>query len=185
MSKSSSWESAGLENGHSWIEAGASHVIVTSWLFDGPTLDWERVRLLAKEIGSSRIVFDLSCRSVGDGWRVATNRWQTLTDVDVSIEILERMAPYCSEFLIHAADVEGKCAGIDGELVKLLSEFKTRKVTYAGGVACMNDLFQIDEMSEGRLDVTVGSALDLFGGFGLRYQDLLKWNREKATSGEV
>lgn len=174
-----------IENGQSWIQAGASHVIVTSWLFDGPVLDWERVRSLAKEIGSSRIVVDLSCRRSGDGWRVATNRWQTLTDVDVSIEILERLAPYCSEFLIHAADVEGKCDGMDAELVELLSGFETRKVTYAGGVACMEDLVQIDEISDGKLDVTIGSALDLFGGFGLRYDDLLKWNREKAASGEV
>jgi len=171
-----------IENGASWIEAGASHVIVTSWLFNGAELDWERVRSLAKEIGSCRIVIDLSCRRDGDQWRVATDRWQTLTDVDVSVEILERLAPYCSEFLIHAADVEGKCDGIDADLVELLSKFDTRKVTYAGGVACMEDLAQIDEVSEGKIDVTVGSALDLFGGLGLRYGDLLKWNREEAIS---
>ena len=174
-----------IENGQSWIEAGASHVIVTSWLFDGPSLDWERVRSLAKEIGSCRIVIDLSCRRAEGGWRVATDRWQTLTDVEVSLEILERLAPYCSEFLIHAADVEGKCDGVDNDLVALLSGFDTRKVTYAGGVACMDDFTQIDEISGGKLDVTVGSALDLFGGFGLRYSDLVKWNREEAASGEV
>lgn len=174
-----------IENGQSWIEAGASHVIVTSWLFDGPTLDWERVRSLAKEVGSCRIVIDLSCRRVENGWRVATNRWQTVTEVDVTLEILERLAPYCSEFLIHAADVEGMCDGVDSELVQLLSGFETRKVTYAGGVACMDDFLHIDEVSEGKLDVTVGSALDLFGGFGLNYRDLVKWNREEAASGEV
>lgn len=174
-----------IENGQSWIEAGASHVIVTSWLFDGPRLDWERVRSLAKEVGSCRIVIDLSCRRSQNGWRVATNRWQTLTEVEVSIEILERLAPYCSEFLIHAADVEGKCDGVDTDLVQLLSDFETRKITYAGGVACMDDFVQIDDVSEGKLDVTVGSALDLFGGFGLSYDELVKWNREAATSGEV
>ncbi|QEG21082.1 phosphoribosylformimino-5-aminoimidazole carboxamide ribotide isomerase [Mariniblastus fucicola] len=174
-----------IENGQSWIEAGASHVIVTSWLFDGPTLDWERVRSFAKEVGSSRIVIDLSCRRAEGGWRVATNRWQTVTDVNVSIELLERLAPYCSEFLVHAADVEGKCDGVDRELVELLSGFENRKLTYAGGVACMDDLLQIDSASQGRLDVTVGSALDLFGGFGLRYSDLVKWNREAAASEEV
>ena len=172
-----------IENGQTWIDAGASHVIVTSWLFDGPGLDWERVRSLAKEIGSCRIVIDLSCRRAGGGWRVATNRWQTITDVDVSVEILERLAPYCHEFLIHAADVEGKCDGVDRELVELLSTFDTRKVTYAGGVASMDDLIQIDEISEGKLDVTIGSALDLFGGFGLRYSDLVSWNRAGAASG--
>ena len=171
-----------IDNANVWIEAGASHVIVTSWLFEGSQLDWDRVRSLAKDIGSSRIVIDLSCRRFEDGWRVATNRWQTLTDVAVSVEILERLAPYCSEFLIHAADVEGKCSGIDAELVCLLSEFETRTVTYAGGVASMADFMQIDEVSQGKLDVTVGSALDLFGGAGLRYEDLLKWNLEASDS---
>lgn len=174
-----------IENGQQWIEAGASHVIVTSWLFDGPSLDWDRVRSFAKEIGSCRVVIDLSCRRSGDSWKVATDRWRTVTDVEVTIEVLERLAPYCSEFLIHAADVEGKCDGMDHELVRLLSSFDTRKVTYAGGVACMDDLVQIDEISEGKLDVTVGSALDLFGGFGLRYRDLLKWNREEARSDRI
>ena len=112
-------------------------------------------------------------------------RDRTVTEVDVTLEILERLAPYCSEFLIHAADVEGMCDGVDSELVQLLSGFETRKVTYAGGVACMDDFLHIDEVSEGKLDVTVGSALDLFGGFGLNYRDLVKWNREEAASGEV
>ncbi len=174
-----------IDNGQSWIDAGASHVIVTSWLFDGLNLDWERVRSLAKEIGSCRIVIDLSCRRTANGWSVATNRWQTLTEVDLTVEILERLAPYCNEFLIHAADVEGKCGGIDIELVKLLSDFETRKVTYAGGVASMDDLMQIDEASQGKLDVTVGSALDLFGGQGMRYQELISWNCAEATSGEA
>ncbi len=174
-----------IENGQSWIDAGASHVIVTSWLFDGVNLDWERVRSLAKEIGSCRLVMDLSCRRVPGGWKVATNKWQTLTEVDVSVEILERLAPYCNEFLVHAADVEGKCAGVDIDLVQLLSGFETRKVTYAGGVASMGDLMQIDQVSEGKLDVTVGSALDLFGGDGLKYRDLVNWNHAEAASGEV
>jgi phosphoribosylformimino-5-aminoimidazole carboxamide ribotide isomerase len=174
-----------IENGQSWIDAGASHIIVTSWLFDGLNLDWERVRSLAKEIGSCRIVIDLSCRRTNSGWCVATNRWQTLTDVDLTVELLGRLAPYCNEFLIHAADVEGKCNGIDIELVKLLSDFETRKVTYAGGVASMDDLQQIDEVSQGKLDVTVGSALDIFGGKGLRYRELISWNCAEAASGEA
>ena len=130
-------------------------------------------------------MIDLSCRRFKDGWRVATDRWQTITELAVSVEILERLAPYCSEFLIHAADVEGKCAGIDAELVRLLSDFETRKITYAGGVASMEDFTQIDEVSQGKLDVTVGSALDLFGGSGLQYEQLLKWNREASRSSET
>jgi len=174
-----------IENGQFWIDSGASHIIVTSWLFEDLSLDWERVRSLAKEIGSCRIVIDLSCRRTGEGWRVATNRWRTLTEVDLTVEILERLAPYCNEFLIHAADVEGKCDGIDFELVKLLSGFETRKVTYAGGVARMDDLLQIDEVSQGKLDVTVGSALDLFGGQGLRYRELVSWNCAESATDEA
>jgi phosphoribosylformimino-5-aminoimidazole carboxamide ribotide isomerase len=170
-----------IENSQSWLDAGASHVILTSWLFDGPKLDWERVRSLAKEVGSCKIVFDLSCRKTGEGWSVATDRWQTLTDVSISTELLERLAPYCNEFLIHAADVEGKCNGIDEALVHQLKNFDTRTVTYAGGVANMEDFLQIDSISQGKIDVTVGSALDLFGGLGLRYQDLVSWNRAEAT----
>ena len=171
-----------IENSQHWLDAGASHVILTSWLFNGYELDWDRVRMLAKEIGSCKIVIDLSCKRIGDRWLVATDRWQTVTDLAVSPGLLERLAPYCNEFLIHSADVEGKCNGIDIELVRLLGGFDTRRVTYAGGVASMDDFLQIDEISDGKIDVTVGSALDLFGGFGLRYDDLVNWNRESANS---
>jgi phosphoribosylformimino-5-aminoimidazole carboxamide ribotide isomerase len=166
-----------VDNGNQWIDHGASHVIVTSWLFEGAVLDWERVRLLAKEVGSCRVVIDLSCRRVDDGWKVATNRWQTITDLSVTPEVLERLAPYCHEFLIHAADVEGKCSGIDHDLVACLSKFETRRITYAGGVSSMEDFLSIDEVSEGKIDVTVGSALDLFGGSGLSYAELVAWTQ--------
>jgi phosphoribosylformimino-5-aminoimidazole carboxamide ribotide isomerase len=147
-------------------------------LFDaeGRFLD-ERMRELAERVGPERIVIDLSCRRTADGWRVAMNRWQTLTEVAVDLPQLERMAPWCDEFLIHAADVEGMCRGVDVELVRLLGRWDGCPVTYAGGVSGMDDLRLIDEVSEGRLDVTVGSALDLFGGTKVRYAEVLDWNR--------
>ena len=166
------------ENAGSWIEAGASHVIVTSWLFDknGRFLE-SRARELAQRVGSERVVMDLSCRRTEEGWQVAMNRWQTLTELGVGLPQLERLSKWCGEFLIHAADVEGKCGGVDAGLVRLLGKWEGSPVTYAGGVAGMDDLRLIDELSAGRLDVTVGSALDLFGGSGIRYEELRNWNR--------
>lgn len=165
------------ENAAGWLRAGAERVIVTSWFFDaeGRFLE-ERMRELAEEVGAEKVVIDLSCRAVAGGWRVAMNRWQTLTDLTVDLATLERMAPFCGEFLIHAADVEGQCGGVDVALVELLGKWDGCRVTYAGGVRGLEDLSLIEEASGGRLDATVGSALDLFGGTGVTYEELLQWN---------
>jgi phosphoribosylformimino-5-aminoimidazole carboxamide ribotide isomerase len=165
------------ENAREWLDAGASQVIVTSALFDAAgkflsnTLD-----PLVKAIGADRLVIDLSCRRTARGWTVAMNRWQSLTELDVTHATLDRLAPHCAEFLIHAADVEGLCRGIDAELVSLLGSWGKIPITYAGGAATMEDVRSVDSAGQGRVDVTVGSALDLFGGKGLRYRDLVAWN---------
>ncbi|MDA9831755.1 phosphoribosylformimino-5-aminoimidazole carboxamide ribotide isomerase [Akkermansiaceae bacterium] len=166
------------ENAAGWLEAGASEVIVTSWFFDsrGKFLE-DRARMLADEVGANRVVIDLSCRQVGDGWKVAMNRWQTITEMEVGLETMAHLSQYCGEFLIHAADVEGQCAGVDVPLVNLLGQWTGCPVTYAGGVRGLDDLKLIHEASGGRLDATVGSALDLFGGTGVSYKCLLKWNQ--------
>lgn len=165
------------DNADEWLETGASHVIVTSWLFEeGRHLSMERVEALASKVGPERVVIDLSCRRRDDGWVVATNRWQTLTDCEITPATFDRLAPFCAEFLIHAADVEGLCGGIDGELVGLLGGWAGRPVTYAGGVASMDDLGTIDRLGRGSVDVTVGSALDIFGGSAIAYRDLVAWN---------
>ena len=166
-----------LENAMDWLNAGASHVIVTSWLFNGGgKFNSDRPARLARAIGRDRIVIDLSCKRVRNGWRVAMNRWQTLTDLTLDHQTLDRLAAWCSEFLIHAADVEGLCGGIDRDLVELLGQWNKRPITYAGGIASMDDIHLVSELSGGHIDVTVGSALDLFGGTGIAYQDLLKFN---------
>lgn len=169
-----------LENASDWLEAGASHVIVTSWLFDaeGRFLS-ERLKALASEIGRERIVVDLSCRRVEKGWRVAMNRWQTLTDMPVEPGVLDDLAEYAGEFLIHAADVEGLCRGIDKELVTLLGSWRGIPMTYAGGVSCFDEMTLIDSLSGGSLDVTVGSALDIFGGTQVKYDELVRWNKRQ------
>lgn len=170
-----------LENAEEWLEAGAEAVIVTSWLFDqAGQFQEDRMRALAERVGAEQVVLDLSCRAREGGWTVAMNRWQTLTNLEVSLETLERLAPYCGEFLIHAADVEGKCGGVDEGLVTLLGQWDGCPLTYAGGVRHMADLELIEEASGGKLDATVGSALDLFGGSGLLYRDLVAWNRRDA-----
>lgn len=166
------------ENAAKWLEAGASHVIVTSWLFDveGNFLEGRLSKLVA-EVGSGKLVIDLSCRQVGEGWKVAMNRWQTITELMIDLETIKELASSCDEFLIHAADVEGQCGGVDVPLVNLLGQWKGCPITYAGGVRGLDDLELINEASGGRLDATVGSALDLFGGSGVSYSELLIWNQ--------
>lgn len=163
-----------LDNAEKWLQAGASHVIVTSALFDAAgRFRSQAAEALAEKVGRGHVVLDLSCRRHGGGWRVAMNRWQTLTDLEVTPAVLDRLASYCAEFLIHAADVEGKCQGIDDELVSLLGAWRGLPVTYAGGIAHMEDFDRIDTLSGGHVDATVGSALDIFGGSGVSYAELV------------
>jgi phosphoribosylformimino-5-aminoimidazole carboxamide ribotide isomerase len=170
-------------NAMDWIDAGASHVIVTSWLFDsqGHLLP-ERLAELATAVGRERVVLDLSCRrwNSEEGecrWRVAMNRWQTLTEVEITPRNLDQLSLHASEFLIHAADVEGLCQGIDADLVRLMGNWGRLPMTYAGGATTLADVQLVESQSGGKVDVTVGSALDLFGGTGVRYDDLIRWNR--------
>ncbi|MDB6077370.1 MAG: phosphoribosylformimino-5-aminoimidazole carboxamide ribotide isomerase [Akkermansiaceae bacterium] len=165
-------------NAAQWLAAGASHIIITSSLFDSfYHFSDSNLASIVAAAGSDRIVIDLSCRRTADGWTVAMNRWQTLTDLHITPAVLDRLAPHCAEFLIHAADVEGLCRGIDGDLVKVLGDWGGCPITYAGGAASMADVEKVQELSGGKVDVTVGSALDLFGGSGIPYDTLVAWNR--------
>ena len=165
------------DNAEKWLEAGASHVIVTSYLFDGLGRFLEdRLRLLSERVGRFRLVVDLSCKRTGDGWTVAMNRWQTVTNLRVDEESIRHLSSYCDELLVHAGEVEGKCEGVDSELVGCLSNWSPIPVTYAGGARHLNDLQLIDRISLGKVDVTVGSALDIFGGKGLLYSDCVSFN---------
>ncbi len=168
-----------LENAAQWLDAGASHVIVTSWLFDeAGTFQDQRAASLAADVGKQNVVIDLSCRRTKDGWQVAMNRWQTLANLSINESTLDSLSEFCDEFLIHAADVEGLCGGIDSELVSLLGQWGKIPMTYAGGVANMNDVERVATLSNDKVDVTVGSALDLFGGNGVKYEELLKWSAQ-------
>jgi phosphoribosylformimino-5-aminoimidazole carboxamide ribotide isomerase len=166
------------ENAAEYLNAGASHVIVTSYLFDERgCFDEKRLDAIVRATGREKLVIDLSCKATSQGWTVAMNRWQTLTTLDVTAESLKWLAGHCAEFLIHAVDVEGKCEGIDEALVSFLGEHSPVPMTYAGGIRHLDDLKRIDLLSCGRVDGTVGSALDLFGGTGARYDELVAWNR--------
>ncbi|MFK7849619.1 MAG: phosphoribosylformimino-5-aminoimidazole carboxamide ribotide isomerase [Akkermansiaceae bacterium] len=162
------------ENAAEWLNCGASHVIVTSTLFDasGRFSETALNRLVA-EVGKEKLVIDLSCRKNGEGWTVAMNRWQTLTNLDITKTTLDALLPSCDEFLIHAADVEGLCGGVDEDLVQFLGGWAACPVTYAGGASSMGDVMTVDRLGNGKVDVTVGSALDIFGGSGVKYQKLV------------
>ena len=170
-------------NATGWLDAGASHVIVTSWVFREGRLDTERLADLVKVVGKERLVLDLSCRRKGNAYFVVTDRWQKFTELKVEPKVLQTLAKSCDEFLIHAADVEGLCAGVDMDLVGLLGEYSPIPTTYAGGARSISDLIAVDQAGRGRVDLSIGSALDIFGGKGVTYTELVAWNREKAGKG--
>ena len=152
------------------------HVIVSSWLFPSGRLDRQRLRELSAAAGPDRLVVDLSCRRRENGWFVAIDRWQTVTEVRLDASLFAALAPYCVEYLVHAADMEGLCRGVDWELVRLLAELVEKPATYAGGATAAEDLDRMDSESRGRIDLTIGSALDIFGG-SVRFTDCAAWNR--------
>ncbi|WP_237445606.1 phosphoribosylformimino-5-aminoimidazole carboxamide ribotide isomerase [Sinobacterium norvegicum] len=165
------------ENAARYIEAGASHVIVTSYLFDNGEFSWSRLEQIKAEVGQDKLVLDLSCRKVADGWHIATDRWQTVTHTAVDQQTLSELSQHCAEFLIHAADVEGLQAGIDQSLVAMLGEAATIPVTYAGGARSLDDLKLVAELSNNKVDLTIGSALDIFGGSGVSLDACIDWNK--------
>ncbi len=167
-------------NARSWLDAGASHVIVTSWVFREGKVDWDRLNELVTTIGRRRLVLDLSCRKRDEEYFIVTDRWQKFTTETLSPDLLARLAAYCDEFLIHAADVEGLCGGIDHALVAKLAEWTPLPTTYAGGAKSLADLEEVSRVGRGRVDLTIGSALDIFGGSGVKYADAVAFNRRAA-----
>ncbi|MCW8884163.1 MAG: phosphoribosylformimino-5-aminoimidazole carboxamide ribotide isomerase [Motiliproteus sp.] len=166
------------ENAAEYLKAGASQVIVTSYLFDNDRFSWEKLERIKAETGREHLVLDLSCRRTADGWHIATNRWQTVTSTGINVETLEQLGEHCCEFLIHAADVEGLQGGIDTELVELLGQSCPIPVTYAGGARSLDDLKLVNDLSQGKVDLTIGSALDIFGGQGVTLEQCIQWNRD-------
>ncbi|MCU0785384.1 MAG: phosphoribosylformimino-5-aminoimidazole carboxamide ribotide isomerase [Verrucomicrobia bacterium] len=172
-------------NARAWLDAGASHVIVTSWVFRDGRLDSARLNELVKAVGKTRLVLDLSCRRRGDNYFVVTDRWQKFTELAISVETLESLAHSCAGFLVHAVDVEGLCRGIDRELVEKLGRGSPIPTTYAGGANSIADLEEVTRLGRGRIDLTIGSALDIFGGNGVKYAEVVAFNRRRAKVASV
>ncbi|MDO4307346.1 MAG: phosphoribosylformimino-5-aminoimidazole carboxamide ribotide isomerase [Eubacteriales bacterium] len=152
------------ENASVYLDAGASHVIVTSYVFKNGKISWENLEKMKAAVGRRHLVLDLSCRKKDGRYYIVTDRWQKFTEVPVTLENMKTLGSYCDEFLVHAVDVEGKARGIETELAELLAKYHDCPITYAGGVGSMEDIEILRRAGQSRLDVTVGSALDLFGG---------------------
>ena len=187
------------ENASEFIKAGASHVIVTSYVFKDGKIHYENLRKLVEAVGKEHIVLDLSCRYLkdtseviygaqndpfalpyppsGEGYYIVTNRWQMETDERITPELLDKLSKYCDEFLVHAVDVEGKQNGIEKPLIEILGDWGKIPITYAGGVSCYKDLEDIKELGKNKLNVTIGSALDLFGG-SIKYKEVLEYIKQ-------
>ncbi|MBN2037766.1 MAG: phosphoribosylformimino-5-aminoimidazole carboxamide ribotide isomerase [Chitinispirillaceae bacterium] len=166
------------ENARFFLDRGASHVIITSYIFSKGTVQWARLDALESMVGAQRLVLDLSCRAIGGSYFIATDRWQTTSDNALTYELLARLAAHCSEFLVHAVDVEGKQQGIDEELITFLADASPIPVTYAGGIRSMDDLERVKQLGRGRVDATIGSALDIFGGT-LSYREVVQWHQKE------
>ena len=190
-------------NARDWLDAGASHIIVTSWVFREGRVDWERLGDLVKAIGKDKLVLDLSCRKkaqspkskvqsqttandfglgtwdFGLEYFVVTDRWQKFTELVVNEETLKNISEFCAEFLVHAVDVEGLCKGIDREIVERLGKWTPIPATYAGGANSISDLEAVAKLGNGKVDLTIGSALDIFGGNSVKYADAVAFNRRQ------
>lgn len=165
------------DNARHFLEAGASHVIVTSYVFSGGEIHFERLENLSRLVGKEHLVLDLSCRKKDGIYYIVTDRWQNFTKQPLDEALMSRLCGYCDEFLIHGVNVEGTGGGIDRGLVEILAQNTEIPVTYAGGIGKMEDLELLEEMSQGRMDFTVGSALDLFGG-RLKFDEIItKYNK--------
>lgn len=162
------------DNAAFWLDNGASHVIVTSFVFKDGRLNYENLEKLVRAVGKERLVLDLSCRKKEGAYWIVTDRWQKFTDVTLTEQVLDEFAGYCDEFLIHAVDAEGKANGIETELAALLGGWARIPVTYAGGVGSFGDLKELQRLGRGKIDVTIGSALDLFGGT-MKYREVLEF----------
>lgn len=166
------------ENAHTFLDAGASHVIVTSYVFSKGRMDMDKLNTLVNAVGKERLVLDLSCRKRDGQFWIVTDRWQNFTEMAVTPAILENLSEFCDEFLVHGVDVEGKMQGIQEELVTLLGEYSPIPATYAGGASRFSDLDLVKELGNSRVDLTIGSALDIFGGT-IPYQQVVGWHKDQ------
>lgn len=151
-------------NAKKFLDMGASHVIVTSFVFKNGEINEENLKKIIKAVGKDKLVLDLSCRKRDGKYFIVTDRWQSFTRVELSRETIERLSECCDEFLIHAVDAEGKAKGVEEGVAEIMGKHCTIPSTYAGGISSFSDIEILRKAGSGRIDFTVGSALDLFGG---------------------
>lgn len=161
------------QNAVRFLDMGASHVIVTSYVFRDGLIDYDRLQNMIDAVGKKHLVLDLSCRKRDGRYYIVTDRWQRFTKEEVSKETIERLSEYADEFLVHAVDVEGRVNGVECEIVSILGECPGIPITYAGGISSYEDVEIVRELGKRRLNITIGSALDLFGG-NLEFERVLK-----------
>ncbi|MCI8717530.1 MAG: phosphoribosylformimino-5-aminoimidazole carboxamide ribotide isomerase [Lachnospiraceae bacterium] len=152
------------KNAAEYLNAGASHVIVTSFVFQNGEINYDNLNKLIKAVGKQRLVLDVSCRKKNGKYFIVTDRWQKFTNVILTEQIFDKLSRFCDEFLIHAVDAEGKAKGIEEELAEIMGKMEGITMTYAGGISCMEDLWTLKKLGKGKIDFTIGSALDIFGG---------------------
>lgn len=162
------------ENAAYYLEQGATHVIVTSYVFKDGKINFPNLKELVSEIGKEHLVLDLSCRAKDGTYYVVTDKWQNFSDFEINPTNLILLEGYCAEFLIHAADVEGQCRGVQNDLITKLGQWVSIPTTYAGGARSLEDLDLVYQLGRGKLDLTIGSALDIFGG-NLSYREVIRW----------
>ncbi|MDD6405796.1 MAG: phosphoribosylformimino-5-aminoimidazole carboxamide ribotide isomerase [Clostridiales bacterium] len=162
------------DNAGRFIDMGASHVIATSYVFRDGEINYDNLRSLVNAVGREHLVLDLSCRKRDGEYYIVTDRWQKYTNVKIDNEILDTLSEYCDEYLVHAVDVEGKASGIETDVADMLGRWGKIPMTYAGGVASFDDLRALRDLGRDRIDVTIGSALDIFGGH-MRFEDIINF----------
>lgn len=161
------------DNAGKYLDAGASHVIVTSYVFKNGIFNIDNLKKMINKTGREKLVIDLSCRVKDNRYFVVTERWQNFTGFEIIPDNIKKLEEYCDEFLVHAVDVEGMKEGIDEKLVQILSDSVSLPVTYAGGVRDFDDIRRVFHSGKGRIDLTIGSALDIFGG-DIPYAEVIK-----------
>ncbi len=165
------------DNASVFLDRGASHVIVTSYVFNNGTVNFDNLNKLRNSVGKLRLVLDLSCRSRNGKYYIVTDRWQNFTDIELNEETLQMFSAYCDEFLIHAVDVEGKANGIEENVASMLGDYCEIPAVYAGGISCFNDLEILHRLGKSRIDFTIGSALDIFGGT-MKFEDVVEFSKK-------
>jgi phosphoribosylformimino-5-aminoimidazole carboxamide ribotide isomerase len=162
------------DNAAGYLEKGATHIIVTSYVFRDGALNLPNLQAIVSEIGKENLVIDLSCKERDGKWYVVTNQWKTFSDFEVNAANISYLEQYCAEFLVHAVDVEGKQSGIQETLANQLAHWVAIPTTYAGGARSLADLETFRALTQGKLDITIGSALDIFGG-KLPYREVVDY----------